>query len=121
MNLEEQVRCLLLEVANLRAENNLLREENALLKLENKTLKEKLSDLENRLKLDSTNSSKPPSSDGLKKKTVIPNLREKSQKPKGGQPGHKGNTLKRSQDVNETIVHTVDCCQHCGFNLKQRG
>jgi len=39
---------------------------------------------------DSGNSNKPPSGDGFKK---IPNNREKSEKKRGGQAGHKGSTL----------------------------
>lgn len=125
INLEEQVRYLLEEVAKLTAENKLLREENRLLreenaqlKIENQFLKERINELDNKLKSNSTNSSKPPSSDGLKKKTVIPSLREKSDKSKGGQIGHKGDTLKRVDNVDEIIVHKVDCCAHCGLDLR---
>jgi Family of unknown function (DUF6444) len=44
-----------------------LRGENALLRAENAALRERLADLERRLGLNSGNSGKPPSSDGLKK------------------------------------------------------
>ena len=49
-------------------------------------LESRVKDLENRLKLNSTNSSKPPSSDpiGLKRKPPSP----PSKKTRGGQPGH---------------------------------
>lgn len=49
-------------IEELRAEIFLLREENRL-------LREELAELKRRLGLDSQTSSKPPSSDGLKKKT----------------------------------------------------
>ena len=50
-------------------------------------LEARVNDLENRLKLNSTNSSKPPSSDpiGMKRKPPAP----PSGKKRGGQPGHR--------------------------------
>jgi len=43
--------------------------------------------LKSQLAKDSSNSSKPPSSNGFKK---VPNNRERSGKKRGGQKGHKG-------------------------------
>ena len=46
---------------------------------------ERIKELERRLGLDSSNSSKPPSSDGYKKPPKPQNLREKTGKKSGGQ------------------------------------
>jgi transposase len=50
---------------------------------------------------DSSNSSKPPSSNGFKK---IPNSREKSSRNSGGQLGHKGHCLKLPENFEELVA-----------------
>lgn len=76
------------------------------------TLWDRLAALESKVNKTSHNSSKPPSSDGLAKKTT--SLRQPSDKPAGGQPGHKGNTLKRVAEPTDTVHHPLpQQCQRC--------
>ena len=76
-------------------------------------LEERVEALENQLKKDSHNSSKPPSSDGFKTKS----LRQKSDRPSGGQPGHPGSNLEWSDTLASTEIHSVLSCQGCGNSL----
>jgi len=71
--------------------------------------------LENQVKKDSCNSSKPPSSDGFRKRTK--SLRSKSERQSGGQIGHEGNTLEWREEIDKTIVHRIDSCEDCGASL----
>lgn len=80
-------------------------------------LQERIEDLERRLNLDSSNSSKPPSSDGLAKTSRVVSLREKSGKKSGGQPGHKGFTLQQVDNPDVIEKHTIKCCPHCKMNM----
>lgn len=82
-------------------------------------LEERTKKLENQLKKDSRNSSKPPSGDGFKKRTK--SLRKKSERPNGGQPGHPGSTLAWRETVDEVVIHEVLECQGCGQSLTSVG
>jgi transposase len=77
----------------------------------------RIRDLEARLKLNSTNSSKPPSSDpvGFKRKPPAP----PSGRQRGGQPGHR--RVQRRLVPAEQLRSTTDCrpsgCRRCGHTL----
>lgn len=80
------------------------------------TLLARLEVLESKVNKKSHNSSKPPSSDGLAKKTR--SLRESSGKPPGGQAGHKGTTLKQAAQPTQTIEHSLPRqCERCHHAL----
>jgi transposase len=94
-----------------------LRTENALLRAENAALIGRLAELERRLGLNSSNSGKPPSSDGLKKPPRVSSLRQPSGKKTGGQKGHPGETLRRVEGPDATIDHYPEACTACGAPL----
>jgi len=84
-------------------------------------LKSRVADLEARLDQNSRNSSRPPSSDGLKRKPGIP----KEPKGHGGQRDHKGNTLRKIERPDHEIRLTTPVCTcglaldpHCGIVIK---
>jgi transposase len=81
-------------------------------------LKEEIAQLRSQLAQNSSNSHKPPSSDGFKKPKRTRSLRKKSNNKAGGQPGHKGSKLNRSEDIDQMIVHPVSECSCCGKDLK---
>ena len=82
-----------------------MKEENALLREENKRLKDIITK-------NSSNSSKPPSTDiGKKKKN---NSRTNSGRKPGGQPGHSGSNLVQVKKADKTEIMIPEKCT-CGY------
>ena len=75
----------------------------------------RIADLEARLKLSSTNSSKPPSSDGLAK-PAPKSLRQRSGRGPGRPKGQDGVTLERFADP-DVVRHVPAVCAGCGDSL----
>lgn len=80
-------------------------------------LHQRTGQLEARLGLNSANSSKPPCSDGLRK-PAPKSLRVAGLRPSGGQKGHPGATLRRSEEIDRVIEHksasaSGDVCATC--------
>jgi transposase len=77
-----------------------------------------------RLGKDSSNSSRPPSSDGPQ---TEPKRKQKAQKkkrsgrPAGGQPGHEGRTrlLRPVEEADRVFHHHPDHCEHCDDALDE--
>jgi transposase len=97
---------LLEELATLRLENAALRAENVL-------LQERIRELEARLGQNSSNSSRPPSTDP-------PQAPSRQKAPatgrkRGGQPGHRGafRALLSIEQVDEVVVVNPEACRHC--------
>lgn len=86
---------------------------------ENEKLKRKIA----QLKKNSTDSSKPPSSDNFQDKNQQPktdNNKNKKRKP-GGQPGHKGSMreLIPVEEVDDVLHYYPEKCENCGKALPQ--
>jgi transposase len=80
-------------------------------------LQEAVKQVQSRLKLNSRNSSKPPSSDGLNK-PAPKSLRVGGQNPTGGQRGHPGSTLRQAAQPDNIVVHDIpEQCQACQRKL----
>ena len=84
-----------------------LERENTELRATIKTLLARIEELERRLALNSSNSSKPPSSDGLCKKSKNRSLREINKNKFGGQIGHIGDTLKQTDNPDFTLKYDI--------------
>ena len=65
--------------------------------------------------MNSTNSSKPPSTDNKKN---IPNGRVKSDKKQGGQKNHIGTTLQQFKNHDIINIHPVTEYEHCKISLE---
>ena len=92
----------------------------AQLEADNAELRQRLEELERRLGLNSRTSSKPPSSDGPRKPPArrrTRSLRRKSKRKSGGQPGHKGTTLRRTATPDHVEEHWPQQCSDCGAPL----
>ena len=87
------------------------------LRVEVAALRAENAELKRRLGMDSTNSSKPPSSDSPLTKPTPKSLRGKSGRKPGGQPGHPGSTLALVDNPNERERHEPGPCQGCGASL----
>src|SRR6266487_2493151 len=80
-------------------------------------LQARVVELERRLGKDSSNSSRPPSSDGLGKPPVGWRERRGGGRAPGKQPGAPGAHLAQVPDPDEVVVHRPERCEGCGGDL----
>ena len=79
-------------------------------------LEKRIEELEARLNMNSRNSSKPPSSDGLNKPSPK-SLRKKGTHNTGGQPGHEGKTLAQVHNPDQSHELKLERCPDSGVAL----
>lgn len=92
--------------------------------IENQKLKEENEHLKRILNHNSDNSGIPTSQTNIGEEKRIPNSREKSDKPKGGQKGHTKHKLEKFQDNEITDTYTYEIANDkcsCGGKLKLIG
>jgi transposase len=104
-------------IEQLLTESAAQKERFAALELENAALKARVAELERRLGLNSGNSGKPPSSDGLKKPPRTQSLWEPSGKKPGGQKGHRGETLRQVENPDVIINHYPEGRANCALKM----
>ncbi len=81
-------------------------------------LEKRIEELEARLKMNSRNSSKPPSGDGLNKPPPK-SLRQKSGRSTGGQSGHEGKTLEQVDNPDQSHELKLEHCPDSGLALSE--
>ena len=101
------------ETRQLQLLNEQLTAENSLLKARITQLEARIVELEVRLNANSSNSNRPPSSDGLRKKPAFPKINKGKQ---GGQVGHPGKTLKMVAAPDKVVQCIASKCR-CGAEL----
>ena len=106
-------------VGVLRSQNEVLWSQNELLRAEIVALRDRVAHLEAEAAKDSTNSSTPPSRDGVEVRKKRAERRADARRQKRGQgkqPGAAGKTLERRR-ADRTVEHHPACCRGCGADL----
>lgn len=84
-------------------------------------LTQTIRELQEQKNKNSKNSSKPPSSDGLKKQAKNNSLRESSGKKQGAQPGHDGTHMEVVGEPDEIHTMIPEACRNCSHWKKCKG
>lgn len=115
--LEHTVECLSAQTARLQERISRLAAELGKERHHSFVAERRVQELAARLAKNSTNSSRPPSSDPPEVQKRTRSLRQSSGKKTGGQPRHRGTTLKQVRKPDEIIVHAPPQCRGCGQSL----
>jgi transposase len=91
-------------------------EENRQLRRRVEELEREVQELKGRLSKTSQTSHKPPSSDGPQRPKTKSSRESSGRKP-GGQVGHQGSTLKKSETPDKVVEHLVKRCEQCSADL----
>ena len=81
-------------------------------------LAQRVQELEDRLGKNSSNSSKPPSSDGMSQPKRTRSLRRSSGKKSGAQAGHPGHRLEMAEKPDDEKRYPVTQCSQCQASLE---
>lgn len=84
------------------------------------SLEKQVSNLKPVLNNDSSNSGIPTSQTPINRKKRIPNSRERSNRKKGGQTGHKKHTLEMfdKDEITDFIDHHIEECPSCHSSME---
>lgn len=112
------------ELSNCKSEVSRLNRNNTHLVVENKSLKAEVARLKAeieklggfKVEKDSTNSSVPPTQQSIAGQAALRtrSLREPSGRSSGGQKGHTGHELAKTDNPSKQVDHRVKICPHCG-------
>jgi len=118
--LEKQIQINRQQAATIEQQARIIEKQAAIIKGQAATiqrLETRVAELERMIGLNSRNSSKPPSSEGLRKPV---SLRKLGVRPTGGQSGHKGCTLEQVEIPSIVIQHETKVCERCGESLSDQ-
>ena len=82
-------------------------------------LAKRVQELEDKQAKNSSNSSKPPSSDGMSKPKRTRSLRKSSGKKSGAQEGHPGHRLEMAEKPDQVNRYSVERCAQCQASLEK--
>lgn len=105
------------EVSRLNRVNSRLVSDNTKLEKQIKQLEAEIERLGGRqVEKDSTNSSVPPTQQSISAQITLrtKSLRESTGRPSGGQPGHEGRELAKTDTPSDVMEHRAKVCPYCG-------
>ena len=125
--LESELQSCKCDVSRLNRNNTRLLVQNQNFRKENKKLKKEIRQLQaqvaklggKQVEKDSTNSSIPPTQQSIARQTALrtQSLRHPTGRESGGQKGHAGHELAKTDTPDDTEDHLADVCPYCGATI----